>query len=77
MSALQNTVYISALQEHLVIADNKLHLMNRPNSLNRAIYLFMHALACEQLDNKAIAYILLGAAYGGVKGTGAIKAASG
>jgi two-component system CheB/CheR fusion protein len=72
-----NTVYIGPAHQHMVIRNKKLHVVERHHGPNRAIDLFLHSLASEQLENKAIAVILSGAGFDGVKGASAIKAAGG
>ena len=76
--ALQpNTVYISPAHKHVVICEGRFQLVDRPEGPNRAIDLFFHSLAAEGMGTRAIAVVLSGSGFDGVKGAEAIKRAGG
>lgn len=49
-----NNVYIAPSYKHLIIEDQRLHLVERPTGPNRSIDLFFHSLAKGGLGEKPL-----------------------
>ena len=72
-----NTIYLSPTHHHLVIRSGQFHLIDRPAGPNTAIDLLFQSISKEGLEGRAIAVVLSGTGFDGVKGVGAIKDAGG
>jgi|GEM_PF-1273906 len=77
VSIENDTIYYSPPFHHMKIYDGILEIIRRYDGMNDEIDMFMESLAINENKRQAIAVILSGEGYDGVKGTAAIKKAGG